>query len=163
MPSEPFTTTQRLWVLAFIVLVPVALAFAFKDKQPEHKIITSGLFPVIEEARVTRSSEPGEQKVTLPYNVPGKRDEVLEYRIVLTYAAGQSPVFWLTPDDCVETIKINDANIELQGDALSHRCDWQDGFRLDLGAYLKEGINELVIKITNKTGPTGLALVSIMK
>ena len=169
MPSNlpklnSFTIKQRLIMAAVIVLLPIILVISIKDHtQQIYTLNRDGLFPKIQQVMFSSNMGQDEREIKLPFYYDGKHDEKLFFKITLDYSPEKSGVFWLTPDDCVESINVNDTDIHLNEEQDKRRCSWNRGFRLDLTSFLQTGNNDINIVITNKNGRTGLAFDSILK
>jgi len=168
MPSEVLnekksTNLQRWWVAFIMAIIPVLLVVALRD-HPTYISSTNILnLPKINEVFLSRDSIHMNERVELPYSVNGFPGETLNFHIVLTYMPAESSVFWVIPDDCVDNLVVNATKIELPEAAVEHRCDWQQGFRIDLQPYLHEGKNDIDFAIYNKKGKTGLTFEPILK
>jgi len=72
---------------------------------------------------------------------------------------------WLAPsrfriiaDDRLETIKVNDAEVDLSIYSDAELADWEEGIVLDLSDYLITGKNKIIVQIKNLSGRGGLGI-----
>jgi hypothetical protein len=65
-------------------------------------------------------------------------------------------MFHLTPDDCLDVLEINGKEVQLTGEALAQRCNWTQGFTMDLQPHLKKGSNKVHVLVRNIGGWVGL-------
>jgi hypothetical protein len=109
-------------------------------------------------AKITsRSSATNETiDIAFPYHRPGVDKEKLDINFRINYAGGQKALFHITPDDCVDMLEINGKEIELTGEALAQRCNWTQGFTMDLRPYLNKGSNKVHFLVRNISGWVGL-------
>lgn len=168
MPSNPqappsFTLTER-WRIAIMLLVIPILAVLYLRNANSY-MTDSGeiLLPRITEVRLQRGTETAEKIIELPFSDSGIPQENLRFTIALMYKPNESGLFLIIPDDCVNELVVNSTKVDVIGDALEHRCDWKNGFRMDLTPYLHEGSNTISIAIYNIKGKTGLTFEPILK
>ena len=113
--------------------------------------------PAITAATLLSSVDQKTVPVQLPYTKQrGARGELLDFTITLAFSHGQSTIFEIIPDDCVDEMKVNDMVVPLAGQAEAKRCNWRTGFAIDLQNFLKPGDNVIKLRIRNVNGPTGL-------
>lgn len=137
----------HLLYMIYLIIIGVVIAFVLTHKN---------VAPSIRDAEVVSSADNEKEHIVFPYARMGVVEEILDYTFSLKHKVGQFSVFTIVPDDCIELLEVNGKPVLLQGDALTHRCDWASGFHINLYPYLHDGVNAVHIKIRNITGPTGL-------
>ncbi len=118
----------------------------------------------IENINLKILSKPGSQpeKIKLPHAIKENMDDVrLEYSLTLQHQQNAKTIYQIVPDDCVEKFEINGKPVDREGEYQQNRCNWQNGFNIDLKPYLKVGANNVVIEVKNGKGPTGFTINSI--
>ena len=117
--------------------------------------------PGIIRSPATIQGQTGNKQTQLPYEQQAKPGP-FQFRTVIQDFQFETGLLRITPDDCVESLSINDASIPLPA-SRDQQCDYQNGFVVDVGPYLKTGSNILLFTITNKGGPVGLRLENAMQ
>ncbi len=114
---------------------------------------------------VAKSSVTGKTTdITFPYHRDGSApDEKIDVTFKVDYAKGQTGLFHITPDDCLDLIEVNGKTVALTGDALAQKCNWQQGFTLDLTQYLSKGTNNVHALVRNTGGWVGFDFVPVAK
>ncbi|MEJ5285331.1 MAG: hypothetical protein WHS77_09825 [Brevinematales bacterium] len=74
---------------------------------------------------------------------------------------GQS-IFNIIPDDKFEELKVNGEVVSLDKIKKGDLENWEKGFVISLGKYLKKGENFFEIKLRNRGGDSGLAVISLV-
>ena len=95
----------------------------------------------------------------LPHYVNGKLDEIYHFEADLEHKIFSSAYVKIIPDDCVESISINGINIPIS--EIKGRCDWIDGFKIDVEPYLVNSTNTISLDIKNRDGRAGLNILPI--
>ena len=96
--------------------------------------------PAILGVTVVSSTNNKLLNVNFPYYRDGINGEKLDFNFNIIYAAGQSGLFRIVPDDCLEKLNVNGKEIGLTKEANAKRCDWQGGFAMDLSATFPAGL-----------------------
>ncbi|OIO55530.1 hypothetical protein AUJ46_01005 [Candidatus Peregrinibacteria bacterium CG1_02_54_53] len=82
--------------------------------------------------------------------------EYLYMRLSLLLPIGQPTTFKIKPDDCIETLMINDREVNPD---IAKYCDYTKyGRALDLSSYLKTGENTFVFRLKDTGGKAGLRI-----
>lgn len=68
----------------------------------------------------------------------------------------------ITPDNCLEYIKINGANVPIQS-SNNDLCNYREGFNIEAGNYFRKGPNEFEIKVKDYGGKYGLNIKNTQK
>lgn len=150
----------------YIVLTAVAVAgmassvFAVSKTKDSKKAesATSAQAQLDSTAKPTLKSSITNETIefAFPYHRPGVDKEKLEINFKINYEKSQKAMFHFTPDDCLDVFEINGKEIELTGEALAQRCNWTQGFTMDLKPYLVKGSNKVRIIVRNIGGWVGL-------
>ena len=117
--------------------------------------------PGIIRSPATIQGQTGNKQTQLPYEQQAPVGP-FQFRTVIQDFQFETGLLRITPDDCVESLSINDASIPLPA-SRDQQCDYQNGFVVDVGPYLKMGSNILLLNITNTGGPVGLRLENAMQ
>src|SRR5208283_6234115 len=102
-------------------------------------------------------TDGGEHATSFPYGdpkAPLDRPMVLAFHVQKTALTQTS--FVIVPDDHVETISVNGAEVSLAEVDPKKLDDYLEGFRFPLGRYFKTGDNRVVVRVRNRGGPGGL-------
>ena len=137
-------------LVSFIVIILALASFGFL-------ILWHCLYfetPEIGQVTVQNSANLLKQPVHFPYMQNALPGEQFVYDVEVHFAQGQKGEFTIIPDDCVESIAVNDQYLLLNPE--KHLCDYQKGFSINLGRYFHAGLNHVEIKVLNTGGPTGL-------
>jgi len=146
----------------YIVLIAIAILGVLASLYVNHKpaAIANNVAPtgvaVISDATVVSSANNKAIQFTFPYYRVGVDGEKLNFNFRIAYAPGQWASYQIIPDDCLEALEINGKSIELSAEAKAQRCNWHQGFKIDLKPYLHEGSNDVHILVRNISGWTGL-------
>jgi hypothetical protein len=100
-----------------------------------------------------------QDKIGFPYSFKGKSNQLYHYKADLQYNSLSSSYLKIVPDDCLESLSVNDIDIPLSH--ISGRCSWQHGFSIDLSKYLKNGKNKIRLHVRNKDGVGGLNVIAL--
>lgn len=96
----------------------------------------------------------GEQAaVDLPFSRPSTV-EPQSFTVTASYRLGRfaSDTWHITPDDRLDGLSINGQEVDLSGIPAHERQDFVRGFRVDLGQYLRPGVNTVVLTLWDRGG-----------
>ena len=151
MKRKLLIAVPALGVLFFFLFLFLFLVFSYL-------LIFS---PGIIRSPATIQDQTGTKQTQLPYEQQAPVGP-FQFRTVIQDFQFETGLLRITPDDCVESLSINDASILLPA-SRNQQCDYQNGFVIDVGPYLKTGSNILLFNITNTGGPVGLRLENAMQ
>ena len=162
----------KYFILTFIIVLSIFLIkySAIKisnvkiiyHKQKEQKIKSSTHKEPAEDKNIQEEATKIEQNIVFPYNKKSTSIKEYIYTGIITRKILSRRVIKIIPDDCIEYIKINNINVSLAHIDKNSLCDWTNGFKLNIGPYLKIGENEFEIKVNDKgSGQYGLSVDSI--
>ena len=115
------------------------------------------LLPTLSDATLRSSIDNEEKFIDIPFSKRGGNNETLEFKFTINFTSGQSALFRVVPDDCVEQMTINGQEV-IQP---QNRCNWRTGFVVDLNRLLHKGKNTVYVKVLNVTGITGLQFIPL--
>lgn len=159
--NEAKFTKKKYVLLTTVAIIGMASSVFAGSKSADSKKAesTTAVQAQIDPAtKITvKSSETKETiNITFPYHRPGVDKEKLDVNFVINYEKGQKALFRLVPDDCLDVLEINGKEVELTGEALAQRCNWTQGFTIDLQPHLKKGANKVHVLVRNIGGWVGL-------
>jgi hypothetical protein len=95
--------------------------------------------------------------ITLPY-ISGKQRayNFARYTLTFNHHPELPSRFRIIPDNCILSIWLNDAAVDMNSLPPQSLCDHKTGVVLDLSSQLHPKENTLIIEIQNKNGPYGL-------
>jgi len=136
------TKSAFLLTLIYIVIIPALIALRLS------------VFPQIGEITYRfDEKETGTGSNPLFVKSEGKN---LYMRFSLFLPAGQPTTYKIKPDDCIETLTINDKEVASD---IAKYCDYSKyGRALDLSSYLKVGENAFVFRLKDTGGKAGLRI-----
>jgi hypothetical protein len=105
------------------------------------------------------SVDKSDANIEFPYSFKGKSNQIYHYKATLSTSALSSKYLKIVPDDCLESLSINYADIPITH--LKGRCSWQHGFSIDLSKYLDKKENTISLHVKNKDGVGGLNLIAL--
>lgn len=110
----------------------------------------------------TVKSNSFSQTIAFPFldQHPSKQEK-FEIITHFFYTNLKSHTFQIIPDDCVESIQINDNIIDLTPYNRAQLCDYKNGFKLNLKKYLLHGTNTLTFTIADYGGARGMNIKEI--
>lgn len=144
-----FLKKHFLIIILAITILSLSVFFALKDEA----------FVKITDVKMTdNSGNFTGASVNLPLNKESISSDK-EYTFIgkINYTRFAPKSIHITPDDCVENIFINEKNVSL-GEIKGGRCDWNNGFDIDLSGYLNYGENNISIKVKDYGGKFGLSV-----
>jgi hypothetical protein len=111
------------------------------------------LFPYPQEIKRATQGQ-GAAEVSLPYWVSGPilRSEPISFSLDLPFV--HATRFRLWGDDCIHALRVNGTVV-----AGFPYCDWGKSVAVDLSGYLRTGLNQIEVEISNEGGPGGLSFV----
>lgn len=92
--------------------------------------------------------------VSLPYFVNGAKNSFEAYKVTLQNNNPLIRYYQIVPDDCVESLKINDTIVPLNSEI--NRCNYSDGFSIDLSSYGTSKVVNIDLVIRNNGGKYGI-------
>lgn len=100
--------------------------------------------------------------VTLPFFTEHE-PQAAKYRYALDFVARDTPrpLLRIIADDCVRTLAINGSPVPLGGIPSNKLCDYQAGFEIDVGRFLRAGQNHFDVEVENLFGAHALAISSV--
>ena len=98
----------------------------------------------------------GAKSVQLPYEEQAPKMQ-FDIRAVIQRNQFKTNHLKIIPDDCLNDLTINNFLVALPA-SMTLRCDYQNGFVIDVGDYLKPGDNILTFRMINHGGPAKLRL-----
>lgn len=98
------------------------------------------------------------QSVTLPVLRRGKPHQTMTYRFDVDAHPLMRRIIRVVPDECLVGIAVDGQPLDLSDLSPQQRCNWQEGFRFDLGRHLHAGTNHLTFTVHNRSGDHGLDL-----
>lgn len=134
------------WASVFIV---IASAFLYG-------IISPGIDPEIRETRLLNIVTNGNTEATnyltavLPYSVESSKRLRYIFEGTIFMGSFSYPAVKIVPDDYIESVRINDAEVSLKPFPESARSDFVNGILLQLKNYLKPGENHFSISILDR-------------
>jgi hypothetical protein len=134
--ARGFLYSARILKLACIIVFCLALAQLFLS------------IPSVRLAHIQPVND-GMQKISL--NSYPKTSSLKESLWNIEYRHNQLTKFNFVPQGCVEYISVSGIDITRELLNLS-RCDWRNGFFLDLEKHLKVGLNELRLRLKDSHG-----------
>ena len=102
-----------------------------------------------------------QQKISLPYKSNSEPNEIIKFNFTIKAGLFSNRWIRIIPDDCIQEIKINNISVPL--DVNVDRCNWQDGFYINIGKYLKKGCNPVEITLLNAGGIYGIDIYNSSK
>jgi len=89
------------------------------------------------------------KSISLPHGGTASADKKI-YRVEgkLDFKPFQRGRFKIVPDNCVESLKINDREVALDQYGRG-TCDYINGFVIDLRPFLRGGTNQIFIRLTD--------------
>lgn len=138
---------------ATLVAKPAAVPAAQAARDKKKRIVISDI--------TVQSSAPGSKRETLtrlPYSKKdAKKQERLDFVFTVTRPTEEKSLLRIIPDDCVETLEVNDLPVKLDKIMnMKKRCDYNKGFIIDLKNYYHLGANKIHLVIINQGGPSGV-------
>jgi hypothetical protein len=92
--------------------------------------------------------------ITVPYFVNGAKNTSEQYKVTIQNHYHLITHYQIVPDDCVESLKINNTTIQLNSEP--NRCNYSDGFSIDLSPYNASDEITIDITIQNSGGKYGI-------
>ncbi len=127
------------------ICVPIAVLLVF--------LVASRLFaPEIHNIKLFNGSAP---PVSIGSYYSQKSNPNIRHYLVsgdILYHSYQSPVFHITPDDCLRYLIVNESPVSLTEIPQQQLCDYNNGFNINLGLYLKGGENSFRMDIEDFGG-----------
>jgi hypothetical protein len=138
---------KALMVAILIALILITAALSARSTPFVNQLV---LFPGQANARA----------VELPYaeDMPANVSYTLSGEMYRSWLSGTR--IHITPDDRLDWMRVNGELVSFAGIDPALLKDYDRGFDIDLGKYLKEGANSIEFKITNFGGNSGIAIGS---
>ena len=158
-----------LTTIAAVAMASAAFAASKSDTAATKETTVSKATEVVKQAQIDTSSKPTAKSsvtkettdIEFPYHRDGVDKEVIDVRFKVKYEKGQTAFFHMVGDDCVDKIEVNDEEVKLTGTALAQRCNWNEGFDIDLKPFLNKGSNKVHVVVRNIAGWVGFHIVPI--
>jgi hypothetical protein len=154
-PRQPYLSRALLgllvtaaWIALPLALLAIAHALTARDTA---RISAATLTTPAGSARA----------VTLPYTSRHEPSRALyAYRVTFEMNAPRAALR-IVPDDCVRSLLVNGAPVDLSRFGPSKLCDFRGGFTVDVSSHVKAGANVVEVTVENLEGPHGLAIEMI--